>query len=338
MNEGISVVICCYNSAGKITPTLQHLLKQELNEPVSWEVILVDNGSEDNTAELARQLWISTDVPIRIVPEPRKGLSNARQTGIRESRYDLVCFIDDDNWVDPRWIENVNNRMKQYPNVALLGGKGEVVFEKDEPAWFQQFKHCYAIGPQAEKEGIMESRTAFLYGAGLTMRKAVWNNILEKGFRFFLSDRSGNNLTSGGDMEMCYAIRLAGYDLYYEPQLTFKHYMPAGRITVPYLVKLGGSFGRASVITSIYASILLKRKGFDKLKSQYSLPSLFHSLYSYVKYLPTFFRLKKPGNNPVDAWYHYEYNLKCISEKIRLFWKYPAIIRAIKKAEWHNER
>lgn len=337
MNSGISVVICCYNSSGKITPTLQHLLKQELSEPVRWEVILVDNGSEDNTAELALQIWNSTNVPIRIVPEPRKGLSNARQTGIRESEYDLVCFVDDDNWVDSRWIENVYRRMKQHPNVALLGGQGQAVFEKDEPEWFEQFKHCYAIGPQAEKEGIMEDRLAFLYGAGMTMRKAVWNQLFEKGFQFLLSDRSGNNLTSGGDMELCYAIRLSGYDLSYDPDLTFKHFMPAGRITVPYLVKLGGSFGRASVITDVYATMLLRQNGFERLKIHNTILSLLRSFYDYLKYIPVYLRLRNIDNEKINTLFRYEYKISCLSEKCRLFWRYPSIIKSVRKAAWHKE-
>jgi len=336
MKDGVSVVICCFNSAGKISQTLASLLKQEFSESIPWEVVLVDNASDDNTSDVARQTWNLSTVPLYIIPELKKGLSNARQSGIRESHYDLVCFIDDDNWVNPHWIESVYNRMKQHPEVALLGGRGEAVFEKEEPDWFKQFQHCYAIGPQAENEGVIQSETGFLYGAGLTLRKEVWNKIVEKGFRFYLSDRSGNNITSGGDMEMCYAIRLAGYFLYYDPVLTFKHYMPAGRITVPYLIRLGGSFGRASVISNIYRSLLLKSNGFDRLKTQVYFLSLLQSLYRFLVYLPVYIKLKRPGKNQIDADYHYAFNLECMKEKISIFGRYGAILRAIKYAGWHD--
>src|SRR5258708_7275133 len=100
--KGISVIICCYNSAKRIAETLTHLSQQELDLGISWEVILVDNNSQDKTTEVANITWHSfkRDVPFKIILEPRQGLAHARRKGIDESRYDYLLFCDDDNWLE----------------------------------------------------------------------------------------------------------------------------------------------------------------------------------------------------------------------------------------------
>jgi cellulose synthase/poly-beta-1,6-N-acetylglucosamine synthase-like glycosyltransferase len=56
-NWGVSVVICCYNSSQRLPQTLGHLLAQECEVDLPWEVIVVDNASTDGTAEVARSVW-----------------------------------------------------------------------------------------------------------------------------------------------------------------------------------------------------------------------------------------------------------------------------------------
>src|SRR6185437_11337360 len=103
MSAGISVIICCYNSATRITPTLQHLFNQKGISLSSWEIIVVDNASTDNTCEKAIEIWESFGPgkpDFKVISEPTPGLSAARQKGINEALYDYVLFCDDDNWLD----------------------------------------------------------------------------------------------------------------------------------------------------------------------------------------------------------------------------------------------
>lgn len=58
--RGVSVVICCYNSTSRLEATLSHLARQRITQQLDWEVIIVDNGSDDATAELAYRLWPKT--------------------------------------------------------------------------------------------------------------------------------------------------------------------------------------------------------------------------------------------------------------------------------------
>jgi glycosyltransferase involved in cell wall biosynthesis len=289
MQEGVSVIICCHNSEKRIPDVLKHLMLQRVAETISWEVILVDNASEDDTVEVAKRTWNLWDhVPLRFYYEPEKGLSNARKKGILESAFNIVSFIDDDNWVNERWVQDVYLHMKNYPEVAIIGGKGEAVFEQQPPEWFDRFKRCFAVGPQTQKDGFTNNDAELVYGAGLSLRKDAWDSILKKGFYFHLSGRKGNSLSSGEDSEMCLAVRLSGYKILYDSQLTFKHLMPASRLKWSYLMKLASAFGRAQVIIDIYESVLQGYGGWDKLKITNYFLSLLYSLYGLLKIMPKF--------------------------------------------------
>jgi glycosyltransferase involved in cell wall biosynthesis len=62
--SGVSIIICAYNASKRIVPTLQHLQNQQFNKPISWEVIVVDNASDDNTSEIAVRYGIKIPLPI----------------------------------------------------------------------------------------------------------------------------------------------------------------------------------------------------------------------------------------------------------------------------------
>ena len=85
MINGISIVICCYNSENRLPKVLEHLEQQVMSESIAWEVLVVDNASKDRTAEVADKSWNREDVSIRVVYEPKPGLSNARLCGIANS-------------------------------------------------------------------------------------------------------------------------------------------------------------------------------------------------------------------------------------------------------------
>ncbi len=81
---GVSVVICCHNSAILLPQTIAHLKRQRVDRGLEWEVLVVDNASSDSTVQVARQCW-GADVPaaMRIVCESRLGLCYARERALQ---------------------------------------------------------------------------------------------------------------------------------------------------------------------------------------------------------------------------------------------------------------
>jgi glycosyltransferase involved in cell wall biosynthesis len=225
-------------------------------------VIVIDNGSSDRTAEVARAIWpVDYAFPLRVVREPKLGLTHARLRGIAEAEYEILCFVDDDNRVDYDWIQTVSLLASEHPEVGAFGGQTEAAPETAPPAWFRQFQSYYAVGQQDEKGGDITDTRGYLWGAGMCLRKRAWQTLIEKHFNFLLSDRKGNALSSGGDAELCYALRLAGWRLWYDPRLRLKHYIPETRLRWSYVRKMSRGFGAATAGMDAYQVALKARAG-----------------------------------------------------------------------------
>jgi len=249
--RGISVIACCHNAARRLTPTLQHLAAQEVSEDIPWEVLVIDNASSDGTAELARSLWPADHrMPLRVIPESRLGLSYARAAGLAEARYEYISFVDDDNWVCPKWIETVVQILDPDSQVGACMGAVEAVFEAEAPSWFERYQHHFAAG----NWGPAPKYTAFMeiWGAGLSLRQTAWQELRSAGFSSCLIDRRGNQLSCGGDIEICAALTLLGWKLWYDPRLELQHFMPSGRLNWSYLRRLWRGHGQASMVLDWY--------------------------------------------------------------------------------------
>src|SRR3989304_8511405 len=111
----VSVIIPAHNAANTLTETLESLCAQTFK---NWEVIVVDNGSNDGTQAIAAT-FAEKDHRIRVVSEPQKGVCIARNAGIRMSRFDWLLFLDADDWLLPQHLERMTSVLAADPN---LGG------------------------------------------------------------------------------------------------------------------------------------------------------------------------------------------------------------------------
>ena len=252
--DGISVIICCYNSSARLTPTLEHLFKQVVAKNLNWEIIIVNNNSTDGTSTKAQRLYdlSDTSVPFRIIQEPNPGLSNARQAGFDASRFEIALMVDDDNWLSPNYLSGIRNSFASNTEIGMVGGLGIPEVEKPVPDWFEKYASCFATGPQTAngEAGFTED----MYGAGLALKLSVLDTLKGSGFKSLLSDRTGSSLMSGGDTELCFAFRMTGFKLYYNPKISFKHELPSERINWQYLRRLFYGFGLTKARIDIYTS------------------------------------------------------------------------------------
>ncbi|ULQ56245.1 glycosyltransferase family 2 protein [Flavihumibacter rivuli] len=248
--KGVTVVICCFNSAARLGRTIEHLAEQKLRPGFPMEVIVVNNASEDTTFSLAKEL-LAIYFPsgnCKVVEEPTPGLSFARKKGIDAAAYDYVLFCDDDNWLEENYVQRSFDFMESRLDVAILGGRSIGVYESDPPEWFEKVKVSYAIGEQAQKEGAMEA----VWGAGMTVRKQVYQQLFAMGFTHLNSDRYKDKLFCGGDTEICYAIARMGYLVWYHPGLVLRHYIPRVRLQHRYARRLFFYIGYASPSIAVY--------------------------------------------------------------------------------------
>lgn len=237
--QGVSVVVCAFNAINRLKPTLESIVAQQV-DGFDWELIIVDNASTDDTGEFCKNYLNQNAKGIEwyVVNEPKPGLNNARMLGLLTARYHVVLFCDDDNHLSENYIAIGFGLMKAHKAIGALGGNGQPLFEVEKPEWFDKYAHSFAVGPQAEQSGKINEMPAEVYGAGCFFRAEPLKQLFASGFQTIMSDRLGNTLASGGDVEWCYLVQLLGYEVWYDERLTFKHVMTAPRLAWEYYLKL----------------------------------------------------------------------------------------------------
>ena len=266
--RGVSFVVCCHNSAARLPETLAHLARQKVATGRSWEVIVVDNASTDDTAAVALQCWPEpAPAPLRVVAEPKAGKSHALNAGCYAAAHEIICFVDDDNWLRDDWVERIAGIFGAHPEVGACGGRSEAVPQIPAPPWFEAVEIYYAVGRQGrqpgEKGDITDSWGTLLWGAGLAIRKEVWNDLLQRDFEYLCVGRRGTQLSTGEDAELCYALRALGWRLWYDDDLVLRHFIPEEKLRLDYLDRLIRGIGAASVFGDLYL-MALREPPFDK--------------------------------------------------------------------------
>jgi glycosyltransferase involved in cell wall biosynthesis len=246
--RGITIIMCCYNSSALLEQTIQHLAALELPQDWPVELIIVDNASTDLTAEFAASCWRNAGEPftLEIHNEPKQGLIYARQKGLDVSSFEFILFVDDDNWLASDYLVHLHKLFAKHPTVAAFGGLNTPVFESEKPFWFDVFQHSYAVGRLVE--GFNEPREIGLFGAGLAIRRTALNELHQAGFRSMLVGRSGNALSSGEDYELCKALKLAGWQIIFAPELKLKHFIVTRRLNWDYFRKLNQGISRSILV------------------------------------------------------------------------------------------
>lgn len=240
IQEGVSLIICCYNSALLLPVTIQHIAQQKIAKEINWELIVVDNNSADGTIEIAELEWkkyLVENNDFLVLSESRQGLTYARKKGVDAAKFSLIIFCDDDNWLDKNYVSNAYTIMQQNKTIAALGGKGIAVAENALPDWWTDYHLAYAVGEQASATEDISYRK-YVWGAGMVVRTSLLKIVFDNQYPFLLTDRKGGTLNSGGDAEICARLLLMNYKLWYDEKLSYKHFITAQRLTNEYKEKM----------------------------------------------------------------------------------------------------
>lgn len=248
--NGISVIICTYNGAKRLPETLNHLALQQVPAEIKWEIILVDNNSNDGTAGTAKLEWQKNNCAIRftVLQQPESGKTFALNMGVAASLYNVIIVCDDDNWLQKNYVSLAYEIMSTNKKIGIAGGNSVGFFEVPKPSWFDTFQLAYVVGKPFPHSGNANARN-YLTGAGMVFRKIIYQVQDKYDYNFLLSCRKGNDLSSGGDSELCIMALYLGYDLYYDERLQFTHFIPAKRLNWKYCVEL---ISKGFAISQIY--------------------------------------------------------------------------------------
>lgn len=242
-----SIIICCYNSSSRIYKTLSYLSKLNVKTDYLIEVLIVDNCSNDNIESVVLNCWKSFNSPfqLKFLKEPSRGLSNARICGIINSKFDYLIFCDDDNYLFPDYLNQIEITFSRY-NCSIIGAKGFPISNNVLPDWFFEFgQSAFAVGDFERRLGF----GSISYGAGMVIKREVALKFAFLKPKLFLSDRKGKSLSSGGDSELCLLVGLNS--VYYNPDLKFYHNL-FDRVSLEYYRELNKSFAKAEALLLFY--------------------------------------------------------------------------------------
>lgn len=232
-----SVVICTYNGEHRLPLLLDCLRSQQVSSSLTWEILIVDNNSRDQTAcyiLTQQQHWPS----LRYVFEPRQGLAHARRCAIKNITSPLVGFLDDDILPAHDWVQRAYEFGQAHPQAGAYGSAIEGQYESHPPQGFERIASCLAI--------IQRGETAFAYdpkrgvlpaGAGMVVRRRVWLDCVPA--EPTLKGVCGTSLkTKGEDVETLSHIRQKGWPIWHNPQMRLVHVIPQNRLRPAYLLHL----------------------------------------------------------------------------------------------------
>lgn len=107
--DKISVIIPVYNEGKYLKQCLDSILQQTYR---NLEVILIDDGSTDNTLEISEQ-YRQKDKRIRVLHKANGGVGSSRNAGLTMANGDYIAFVDGDDWIDKNYFENLYNLLKR---------------------------------------------------------------------------------------------------------------------------------------------------------------------------------------------------------------------------------
>lgn len=242
----ISVILCTYNRSGSLLTALESVAGSQLPEGFAWEVLVVDNNSKDRTREVVES-FCSTHPRFRYVFELRQGLSNARNTGIREATGEVIAFVDDDVTVDPLWLQNLTGPFLE-PQWAGVGGRIRVQEHLELPNWvriegpFAMGGSLAALFDRGEQPHELREPP---YGTNMAYRKEMFEK-----YGFFRTDlgRSENNLIGKEDTEFGERLLHAGERIWYAPSAIVYHPLLQERLTKKYFLSWWFGCGQAIIL------------------------------------------------------------------------------------------
>lgn len=246
----LSVIICTYNRGSQLLNVLDDLNRQVIGEQAfSWELVLVDNNSVDETRSIVEKNRKRWSYPLTYAFEPRQGKSFALNTGIAASKGDLLVFTDDDVVLTPQWLAALYKASRNTDHNAF-GGRVLPILEGKLPPWLAGKGPYRVIGGPLVSHDRGERQRPYVAGmfvpAGCNM--AVRRSLLNKfgGFNTDLGYMSRNELIVGEDSDIMLRFLRHGETILYVPDALIRHPVPAERLRKSYFRRYSWGAGRGA--------------------------------------------------------------------------------------------
>jgi glycosyltransferase involved in cell wall biosynthesis len=199
----VTVVIAVYNGASTLAAALESLVSQDYRP---FEVVVVDDGSEDGSAEVAAGFPTA-----RVLEQQNAGPGAARNAGVAAGRGDLLAFLDADDEALPGKLRLQVDRLMHDPNIGCVVGRQEVAFAGiEQPAWMK-------------RDPVFGDLTGICYTTAMVRREAFE---LVGGFD---PDRA---LQGSEDRDLMIRLRAAGVGIDVLPEILIRRNFTGSNLTL----------------------------------------------------------------------------------------------------------
>jgi glycosyltransferase involved in cell wall biosynthesis len=242
MKTAASIIICTKNRDDSLGRTLSALESIDMPEGGPVELLIVDNGSTDGTAEVVRS-HRSEQFELRYILEPIGGQAHARNRGMAESKGEIIVFTDDDVLPTGGWLKRHLSAYADAGTSALLG-RIEAVYVGPLPVWSENgdFSTKYGDSPLKPFEGD-------LVGANMSFRRSVPDKI--RGFNVRLGPGRAGFFD---DSDFSRRLRQAGFVQAYDPAASVQHVISSERLTAAALRKMLFQLGVSSFVADDFGA------------------------------------------------------------------------------------
>lgn len=233
----VTLLVCTRNNAIRLRRTLQAIGRLDAGRGVLREVLVVDNGSTDATAEVIRQAANENPL-IRAIEEPTAGHNRAYNAGVAQAAGAYVLFTDDDVRPPADWVVAMHGRMVTEDLDALSGGVtvDPRYARAIKAAGLWSIRDWFAI-----TDGQPTDRGGITVGANMMFRR----DVLEEAGPF-LPELGPGELGFCGDTEYFIRLQRLGYRIGYAYDIRVEHRFALDRMRWPSLKKMAESRGRSA--------------------------------------------------------------------------------------------
>lgn len=249
-----TLLICTRNGSRTIRAALESIASQEKVDPSSFEVLVIDNGSNDSTCEVAVHAIAENNLCGRVLQESRPGKINAFLKGVREAAGTTISVVDDDNILDPMFLFWTLSVFKEHEDVAMVGSNNSLLWGgvyEAVPTWFEWTRGRYGCSSpmlseiqRTDENGLVIAGMGIIAGAGSSFRKTPLIQCLDQGYEFFNDTQRGKGMkVTGEDTELCWLYRSLGLRFGYDPRIRVQHAVCPSRITLDNLYVLAATIG-----------------------------------------------------------------------------------------------
>ena len=260
----LSVIIPTRNRADLLDATLESITKQTFPSD-KFEIIVIDNGSTDNTAEICKKYQCCFP-EFRYFYEPSPGLHVGRHKGAKESRSSILVYADDDIKATSSWLEGIMEAF-QDTEIAMVGGNNLPLFIGTPPGWLDSL--WKQIEPQANilwqlslidlGQEAHYINPFYIFGCNFSIRKET---LISAGG--FMPDCMPSHLMKyqgNGETHVSNYVAEHGLKAWFTPKATVYHTAPCARMTYHYVGFIRFRQGISD------AFVLLRRRGYVKFSN-----------------------------------------------------------------------